>query len=524
MIAKREEARRKRELEEEESQSHHPLDAMMAEVEMERKRKAHPSLQWKSSVPRPNNQKQSSSSLYTKRQKRVVAMDRNRRVKSLFQLCVDLIVEHFDCVESLGDVVDSSVRRAIASELVAQHKLNREALVALTVPGMETLELCDCAGLNQTDLAQTLQKLLPRGLRCLLLHHAGRCFGPHTIRTILPNNNTTNTKPPPTPQLMALSIAGAYLLQDKDAAQLVGFLSKTLTSIEFKACPLLASAFCASIQENYALRCAGTLLELSLEDLFLSKESLLSLGTPALNNIKSLRLRQIEAVDDEVVLRLLDNVQHAEGLDFGYNHKLTDASLSAIRSCNETGALVSLELCGLKNITDVGLETLFTEGLAGLPHPPRLRKLNLSSCDGQAVTDTVIDLACRASGTTSLSSSTTTGTTTKSAVESSQPFSPPSSSSRGLVYLGIHGSLGCTNDSMESLAATAAHSIRELDVGFVPHITNQGLGYLVSKASHQLTKIHIWGCAQITEEFLDGHARCDDPTLEIIGAWMKKAS
>mmetsp|Transcript_16489 Transcript_16489/g.27932 ORF Transcript_16489/g.27932 Transcript_16489/m.27932 type:complete len:89 (+) Transcript_16489:486-752(+) len=88
---------------------------------------------------------------------------------------------------------------------------------------------------------------------------------------------------------------------------------------------------------------------------------------------------------------------------------------------------------------------------------------------------------------------------------------------------------------MESLAAMAANSIQELDVSFSPHITDKGLGYLVSKASHQFTKLHIWGCAQITEEFLDGHSRVnnnDDDTntittnsrFEIIGTWMKKGA
>lgn len=90
----------------------------------------------------------------------------------------------------------------------------------------------------------------------------------------------------------------------------------------------------------------------------------------------------------------------------------------------------------------------------------------------------------------------------------------------GLVHVGIHGS-SCTDRTMESLAATSAKTLKELDVSFCPHISDKGLGYLVSKA-YQLSTIHIWGCAQITDEFLDGHSRREDSSFEVIGAWMKQ--
>lgn len=77
---------------------------------------------------------------------------------------------------------------------------------------------------------------------------------------------------------------------------------------------------------------------------------------------------------------------------------------------------------------------------------------------------------------------------------------------------------------MEILAATCGSSLEELNVSFCPNVTDKGLGYLVDKAANQLSKIIIWGCAQLTDEFLDGHRRVDDPALEIIGAWMKKNS
>jgi len=76
---------------------------------------------------------------------------------------------------------------------------------------------------------------------------------------------------------------------------------------------------------------------------------------------------------------------------------------------------------------------------------------------------------------------------------------------------------------MEKLAETCYSSLEELDLSFCPHVKDEGLGYLVSKLSHQFRKLHIWGCAQITENFLDGHDRAKSGDLEINGAWMKKS-
>jgi hypothetical protein len=72
------------------------------------------------------------------------------------------------------------------------------------------------------------------------------------------------------------------------------------------------------------------------------------------------------------------------------------------------------------------------------------------------------------------------------------------------------------------LAATSSSSLQELDISFATNVTDKGLGYLTSKVGYQFKKVHIWGLAQITEEFLDGHDRVEEGGLEIVGVWMKK--
>jgi hypothetical protein len=491
MIAKREEARRKREAQQnDENKETHPLDQVMDQLEMEKKRKAQPSLQWKGNVPVSS----SNQSYYAKRQKRVQMQDKTS-VPSLFQLCVDFLVDNFEYVQALGDV-DNTIRRNICEELVGKSKMNGAAFDVIAEKGIEALELVDCAEVTQDQLAESLEKLLPAGLRFLSLQHAGPCFGGKAVAAITSCSSCS---------LFAIAIGGAYLLKDQDAASLISAMAPTLSSIEFSACPLLSNQFFKSLGDNYCSSGAGTLLELSLENVVPSKQDLLLLASSsdALRNLKSLNLRQIESVDDQVVLALLDSVDDTlEAIDLSHNHKLTDDTLSGIRKANQSGKLRSLQLAGLKNLTQAGLETFFTHGIAGLPSPPILRKVSLNGCDHDAVSDVVMDLATRCA--------------------SMKPNDSSSLSTMGgLVYLGIDGS-SCTDRTMENLAATSCRTLKELDISFCGQISDKGLGYLVSKASQQLSKIHIWGCAQITDEFLDGHARVGDCSLQVVGAWMKQ--
>jgi hypothetical protein len=96
-IAEREEASRKQEAELEETAFSHPLDQAMEELDQERKRKAHPSLQWKSRLD-----SNASDSIYAKRQKRTAVLNQGKRVPSLFDTCVNFLVANFEYVESLG--------------------------------------------------------------------------------------------------------------------------------------------------------------------------------------------------------------------------------------------------------------------------------------------------------------------------------------------------------------------------------------------------------------------------------------
>lgn len=576
MIAERERAAKEaaEEQEAEQQGADHPLDIAMQELENKKKRKEHPSIQWKAAGGNNNLVKNSSSSstkrnqesVYAKRQRRANVQAQQHKIPSLFSKCISFLVDNIDAVESLGQGVDSNIRTQLAKQLVAHHKLDGTSLQSIIEPGMDALQLVDCSQIHQTSLSNALKSLLPSGLKFLSLDQAGRCFGPHVVQDMIrctssssssSSSTTTTTTTTTTSQLAGLSIGGAYLFKDEDAAALLTALKSTLVSLEFKACPLLGLHLCRTLADTTTATTTSTtpLLELSLEDLNFSSEAwtaLLSSSTsppsssaaPPLGKLESLRLRSMSGLTDAMVAQLLQRCgKTLQRLDLSHNHELTDGTLAAIREycCSTTTTTATttehhqdrlrhLYLCNLKHLTNAGLQALFTHVPAvaaaaaatggsdtTVSPPPRLETLDLGRCDYQAVTDEVIVAVTQAS----VANSTTT-TTRNDANNNNGSRSSGTTGGGGLVRLNIQGSSMVTDTSMEHLAATSADTLRELNISFCGRISDNGLGYLVDQCNqHVLQKLQIFGCAQLTDVFFEGHSRVQDAHLEIVGAWIK---
>jgi len=407
MIAAREEARRLREEQLAEtdpnsSKESHPLDEI-TEVALEKKRRLeNPSMNWVSRLKRNNNfpaggDARNVSSYESRRrrynQQKILGNGFNY-VPSLFQLCVNYLVDNFESIDSLG-MVDHSIRRSLCERLVAQGKMNGAAFDVLAEMGVETLELVDCAQVTQDQFCQALRILLPSGLRALILNHCGRCFGTQAVQVISEIKKDDF-------DLFAVSLGGAYLLKDEDMAKLIGASWRTLSSIDITACPLIGTQFCEALGVHFSTSvcgAGGTLLELSLQNIPLTKDALLAVGasSDALRNLKSLKMKEMECVDDEVVSIILSSIDQGslEGIDLSGNPQLTDEILPCIRRCNIDGNLRALLLSGLKNLTAIGLEIFFTP-IEDLPSPPMLRKLDLSQCSYDEVNDAILILAAKA--------------------------------------------------------------------------------------------------------------------------------
>eukprot|EP00898_Chlorokybus_atmophyticus_P000378 jgi/Chlat1/1340/Chrsp119S08661 len=67
--------------------------------------------------------------------------------------------------------------------------------------------------------------------------------------------------------------------------------------------------------------------------------------------------------------------------------------------------------------------------------------------------------------------------------------------------------------SLHALAMRACDSLATLDLGWCRSITDAGLGYLVDTCQN-LRELRVFGCAQITQVFLDGHS---NDNLEVLG-------
>lgn len=401
------------------------------------------------------------------------------------------------------------------------------------------LELIDCANITQDQLVTVLNKLIPEGLEALLLNHAGRCFGPKAVRAIIKSSSDSYGLSK-TPTLTAISISGAYLLSDEDAQLLIEGTSHSLSSVEFKACSLLGQKFCGSIAQCYSSLTnpkSAPLLELVLEGLKLSQDDLCLLAsTDALRNLRNIALQHIDQLDDRCAeLILCAAGESLEGINLSHNSLLTDNILSCVRRCNASGNLRSLQLVGLKGLTSCGLEAFFTRDIDNLPQPPVLRLLNLSQCAENSVTDEVVELALLTSSATTVTSGTTHLAISPECKEDEDGHDHSTAYNRisskcslpgvGLVHFNISGAGKTVSDrSMEHLVKYCSNSLRVLDVSYCPNITNKGLGYLVTEVGDQLEKLSIWGMAQLTDEFHDGHRRSRDTQLEVIGSWMKRST
>ena len=533
MIAKRDDAKRRREELENDAIANgenHPLDEAMEEFALEQKVKHHPSMQWKSALSSPNNANGKRESLYGKRQKRMDMMQIGKKVPSLYDLCITFLAENVDSVESLGIDTDSDIRTAVMDRLIAEQLLNDDALSTLAEVGIDTLQVSDGSNITEECLSKRLEILLPAGLKHLSLDQCGRCFSTRAVRSIINSQTIVKEKS----MLQDIMIGGAYGLLDIDAAQLVKAVAPS--SLGFKACNLLGKVTCQSLCDTYSnFTTSSSLVEFLLEDIPLTSDDLnIMISKPATwKNLKRLSLRRVNGIDDSFLHIIFEFCCNSlEYLDLTDNELLSDAVLASLRFNNIAHKLHTLILQGLKHITAIGLETFFTPTLPEmdslLNHPMMLQVLNLGQCNHNAVTDEVIRLVTGSD--TDRSDVGTSDAVYESLAEGIPKYTNISYhplGSGGLVSLNVQGSTLLTDVAMEYLASNKSPTYRtleDLNISFCPNVSNKGLGYLIDNCKSQLRTIQVWGNAQLTDDVFDGHQRSADPSLEVEGIWMKKAS
>ena len=91
----------------------------------------------------------------------------------------------------------------------------------ITLITTETLQIIDCVDVSQDQLVEALGRLIPNGLKALVLNHCGRLFSTRVVDAIVHESQKPNAL-----QLFAMSLGGVYLLKDVDSARLIGAISK----------------------------------------------------------------------------------------------------------------------------------------------------------------------------------------------------------------------------------------------------------------------------------------------------------
>ena len=335
-----------------------------------------------------------------------------------------------------------------------------------------------------------------------------RAIGKATTRVVSDNDdNDDETKSGC--YLEVFNLSGAYVLKDSELAGLISVNRTTLASLTMETISLLSNLSIGSIMKLTAL------IELSLEHCNLGTDQLLALVSPdgktgITTNLKSLNLAHIPALDDKTLATILTKAKPSlQHLDLS-GSLITDASLSVIRRINSEkgGGLRSLSFNGMKGLTSAGLEVFFSpkdafgskgeddhdDEVVEVGYPPQLTKVDLGSCLNDCENDRVIELCAIASDRRGVG--------------------------QGLVTANFAGGGSKVGDrGMEALVGRCCLSLVELDVSFCHKVSDKGLGYLCEK-SERLKKLEIWGCAQISDDFLEGHGR---EGLRVEGVWMRGA-
>jgi hypothetical protein len=322
------------------------------------------------------------------------------------------------------------------------------------------------------------------------------------------------------------------LWKDTEAAQIFQQLPH-LSSIDLKACPLLGQhAFQALLTTNHPTPRSVPLVELALEDFTLDAETWQTILTntssssctqsasSCLTHLERLKLSRCTGggLTDDVIIHLLAQTTKLQALDVSYNYDFTDTVLDAIRMYTSP-SLRNLNLSGLVQLSAEALEAFFTpvdnDGTIPIatppPPPPRLKVLELADLDQDAVTDNVLHAALMAAATTA---ATHLGTTT----------SAGSGGGSGLIRLNVQGARQLTDTSLEYVVKYSPSTIEDINVSYCTGLTDQGMGYLMDQCGIQLRHVELYGLAQLTDTFLEGHQRSTDPTLVLTGIWMKKSS
>jgi hypothetical protein len=162
-------------------------------------------------------------------------------IPSLHEMALNVIVAHFDAVESLGQVAPE-VRKSIAAKLAKQRMLNNTTIKVVIDKGLNELDIPDCSAIDEDCLIEMIERAVSpmeddflsvdshshlhmssqHSLQVLRLLNCGRCFGDRTAAAILNH----------LPNVSLLAITGAYRLSNAALEKVSGSRCADCSAVE----------------------------------------------------------------------------------------------------------------------------------------------------------------------------------------------------------------------------------------------------------------------------------------------------
>ncbi|KAI3805318.1 hypothetical protein L1987_27581 [Smallanthus sonchifolius] len=379
-------------------------------------------------------------------------------VPSLLDLSLDVLVKNADAISSV-DHVPEWLRRKLTNLICDTQRMDIHILELLFKGYPTEIRVKNCSWMTQKQLTDTLGNSSLQNLTVLQLDYCGQC----SFDDIIPNSLARS--PNSLPFLGILSLKGAARLSDTTLKPL--FISAPLLqSINLSQCTLLTHA---------AIDIIHRYLRNNLKELYIdecprinAKHSLSSIMK--LHCLEVLSVAGIETVCDEfVMLVALSRGQKLKELNLAGCVMLTNSCLQSIGDF--CPFLCSLDVSNLRHLTDLGLCYLAVGCKS-------LKSLNVTRAD---FSDELVAAFLETTG-------------------------------KSLKELSLNHVSKVSFNTAFSLAKFSRNLV-SLDVSWCRELTDEAIGFITDNCS-SLKLLKIFGCTQLTEGFLFGHANSQ---MHIVG-------
>ncbi|KAI8094752.1 hypothetical protein BDF21DRAFT_448883 [Thamnidium elegans] len=360
---------------------------------------------------------------------------------SLQDICISVVAEYIDDVESLGVIGEDSLEK-LSNIICKNRKLNDVTSRLFMDPIKKSLMFSDCTLMKDVSLLNICQ-FCPR-LEFLELGYCGHI-----------NDKVLDAYTERLYNLKSLKLSGAFLISSAAYNRFFEKISKRLQVFELRHSALFSQVNIESLANN----CVN-LRELKLGHLYkMDSEWLASIAS--LKNLTTLEISWCSELQTNDVIHMLSKIGYQlTDLSIRGGHELEDDFLikGILKYCNKLGKL-NLEQCN--QLTAYAMFTLFTHW-----ESKGLTYLNISRC--LLFDDKVIQAIVRHSGAT-------------------------------LKYLNIHSLDLLTAAGIELLGETeGCKQLDTLDCGFVRSIDDFVLKKVIDY-NPSLNTIFVWGCPLLTD-------------------------